>query len=147
MDFLQYFYLLASTWPWFFGQHLLVQTDDVVSNGLQLIWCTITTGIIIHSTCSDQSWVCFFSKHSFQGPQWLYTWNFWPNNISANCHHTNNAELLSLHFKQCKNGGSIAWIRCLAHAIKKQLGMRLQKLYSYPLNCLYFQTQWPRMLI
>src|ERR1700761_7471558 len=56
MDFLRYFYLLASTWPWIFGQHLLVQTDDdVVSNGLHLIWCTITTGIIIHSTCSGQS--------------------------------------------------------------------------------------------
>ena len=80
---------VLSTWPWIFGQHLLVQTDDdVVSKGLHLIWCTITTGIIIHSTCSGQSWVCFFSNHSFQGLQWLYTWKFWPNNISANCHHS-----------------------------------------------------------
>ncbi|KAF8805805.1 hypothetical protein BYT27DRAFT_7224681 [Phlegmacium glaucopus] len=35
---------------------------------------------------------------------------------------TNNTELLSLHFKQAKKGGSAAWIKCLARAIKEQLG-------------------------
>ena len=35
---------------------------------------------------------------------------------------TNNMELLSLHFEQVEKGGSTAWIRCLAHAIKGKLG-------------------------
>ena len=35
---------------------------------------------------------------------------------------TNNTELLSLHFKQAEKGGSTAWIKCLACAIKEKLG-------------------------
>jgi hypothetical protein len=35
---------------------------------------------------------------------------------------TNNTELLSLHFKQAQKGGSTSWIRCLARAVKEQLG-------------------------
>ena len=64
-----------------------------------------------------------------------------PTVITVSLSITNNTELLSLHFKQSKNGGSTAWIRCLTCALKNNLGMRLQKLYSYLLNCLYFQTQ------
>jgi len=35
---------------------------------------------------------------------------------------TNNTELLSLHFKQAEKGGSTAWMKCLACAIKEKLG-------------------------
>jgi energy-coupling factor transporter transmembrane protein EcfT len=35
---------------------------------------------------------------------------------------TNNTELLSLHFKQAKKNEATSWIRCLARAIKQQLG-------------------------
>jgi len=35
---------------------------------------------------------------------------------------TNNTELLSLHFKQAEKGGSTAWMKHLAHAIKEKLG-------------------------
>jgi len=35
---------------------------------------------------------------------------------------TNNTELLSLHFKQVENAKSTSWIKCLARAIKEQLG-------------------------
>ena len=110
MDFLQYFYLLASTWPWFFGQQLLVQTDDdVVSNGLQLIWCTITTGIIIHSTCSGQPEFASFPRIPFKDFSDFILENFGPTIslptvITVLLSMTNNTELLSLHFKQSKNG-------------------------------------------
>jgi hypothetical protein len=35
---------------------------------------------------------------------------------------TNNTELVSLHFKQAEKGGSTAWMKCLARAIREQLG-------------------------
>jgi hypothetical protein len=35
---------------------------------------------------------------------------------------TNNTELLSLHFKQAEKSRSTSWIKCLAHAVKEQLG-------------------------
>ena len=35
---------------------------------------------------------------------------------------TNNTELLSLHFKQAEKNKSTSWIKCLAHAVKEQLG-------------------------
>jgi CxC5 like cysteine cluster associated with KDZ transposases len=35
---------------------------------------------------------------------------------------TNNTELVSLHFKQSEKGGSTAWMKCLARAIKERLG-------------------------
>ncbi|KAF8811161.1 hypothetical protein BYT27DRAFT_7336233 [Phlegmacium glaucopus] len=40
---------------------------------------------------------------------------------------TNNTELLSLHFKQAEKGGPTAWIKCLARAIKEQLGPETTK--------------------
>ena len=44
---------------------------------------------------------------------------------------TNNTELLSLHFKQERKGGTTSWIRCLAHAVKEQLGADItQTLFS-----------------
>ena len=44
---------------------------------------------------------------------------------------TNNTELISLHFKQAEKGGSTAWMKCLARAIKEQLGPdRTQTLFS-----------------
>jgi hypothetical protein len=44
---------------------------------------------------------------------------------------TNNTELVSLHFKQAEKGGSTAWMKCLARAIKDQLGPdRTQTLFS-----------------
>ena len=45
-----------------------------------------------------------------------------PTVIAALLSMTKNTELLSLHFKQAEKGGSTAWIKCLACAIKKQLG-------------------------
>jgi hypothetical protein len=35
---------------------------------------------------------------------------------------TNNTELLSLHFKQAEKSRSTSWIKCLARAVKEQLG-------------------------
>ena len=35
---------------------------------------------------------------------------------------TNNPELLSLHFKQAEKSKSTSWIKCLARAVKEQLG-------------------------
>jgi hypothetical protein len=35
---------------------------------------------------------------------------------------TNNTELVSLHFKQAEKGGLTSWMKCLARAIKEQLG-------------------------
>jgi hypothetical protein len=44
---------------------------------------------------------------------------------------TNNTELVSLHFKQAEKGGSTAWMKCLARAIKGQLGPKnTQTLFS-----------------
>ena len=44
---------------------------------------------------------------------------------------TNNTELVTLHFKQAEKGGSTAWMKCLACAIKDQLGpVRTQTLFS-----------------
>ena len=40
---------------------------------------------------------------------------------------TNNTELLSLHFKQDRRGGTTSWIRCLSQAIKEQLGDEVTK--------------------
>jgi CxC5 like cysteine cluster associated with KDZ transposases/CxC6 like cysteine cluster associated with KDZ transposases len=55
-----------------------------------------------------------------------------PTVITVLLSMTNNTELLSLHFKQSKNGGSTAWIRCLARAIKKQLGDETTKTLFLP---------------
>ena len=40
---------------------------------------------------------------------------------------TNNTELLSLHFKQAQKGGLTSWIKCLARAVKEQLGTDVTK--------------------
>ena len=49
---------------------------------------------------------------------------------------TNNTELVSLHFKQAEKGGSTAWMKCLARAIKDQLGpdrtQTLSQILNYP---------------
>jgi hypothetical protein len=40
---------------------------------------------------------------------------------------TNNTELLSLHFRQDRKGGTTSWIKCLSRAVKEQLGDTITK--------------------
>ena len=59
---------------------------------------------------------------------------------------TNNTELLSLHFKQDPKGGSTSWIRCLARAIKEQLGADVTKTLFSESDLSQFDTATTREL-
>ena len=63
-----------------------------------------------------------------------------PTVITVLLSMTNNTELLSLHFKQSNNGGSTAWIKCLARAIKKQLGNETTKTLFFPSELAIFSN-------
>jgi len=53
---------------------------------------------------------------------------------------TNNTELLSLHFKQDRRGGTTSWIRCLSRAIKEQLGDDVTKTLFSDFELSIFET-------
>jgi hypothetical protein len=53
---------------------------------------------------------------------------------------TNNTELLSLHFKQDRRGGTTSWIRCLSWAIKEQLGYEVTKTLFSEFELSIFET-------
>jgi hypothetical protein len=57
---------------------------------------------------------------------------------------TNNTELLSLHFKQDRRGGTTSWIRCLSQAIKEQLGDKVTKTLFSESELSIFETTTTR---